>query len=172
MLQTAESRLEVVLPDIRPLPSLISRVDPSQEKRKTDEIIPRAAPLSDEEFRLRWEEGKLSSWGHEARLRVIWLTLQKHGRQQGVKRVFADLEAYEKEGHHVTVVYFWIQMIDYTMVKLKDQTCPTFGIFIQNPQSQQLRNPDLIDKYYSKKVLGMGKSEFQISDIKAMPSIL
>lgn len=178
MLQTAESRMEVMLPDIRPLPSLItdvSKVAAGVQSKAVEHIVPRAAPLSDEEFLNRWSEGTLTSWGHEARLRAIWLCLHRHGRKEGVKRAFEGLEKSESTGHHITMTYFWIQMTDFAMQKLavfSNETIPTFGLFIQKPTSQSLRNPDLIDKYYSQRVINTGKSMFQVPDIKPLPSIV
>ena len=172
MLQTASSRTEVALPDLRPLPSLITDVSkPSSHSNISETVIPRAAPLSDDEFLLRWEEGILTAWGHETRLRAIWLCLQRDGRKEGVKRAFAGLEATEKSGYHVTVAYFWIQMTDYSIRK-DASNAPTFGLFIQRPTSQALRNPDLIFKCYSQAALDRGKSEFALPNIKPLPSLV
>lgn len=178
MLQTADSRLQVVLPDIRPLPSLVTDVETLSNDGggEVDKLALRAAPLSDEEFRTRWQEGRLDSWGHESRLRAIWLCLKQNVRREGVQKAFEGLEATEKTGHHVTATYFWIQMTDYVMHKLdggEESSPPTFGIFIQKPAAQMLRNPDLISKYYSKSILGvLGKKEFNIPDLKPMPSVV
>lgn len=175
MLQTAASRMEVMLPDIRPLPSIITDMERLSKEATTKgvSVVPRAAPLSDEEFFQQWREGKLTSWGHESRLRAIWLCLKRYGRREGVQNTFEGLEAFENSGHHVTLAYFWIQMTDYVMRKLGDEEIPTFGIFIQKPPAQQLRNPDLINKYYSPSNVGvLGKKEFKIPDKKPLPSVI
>ena len=68
MLQTASSRTEVVLPDIRPLPSLISGAD-GRGRAAENNLPPPPPPMSDEEFFVAWESQQLPSWGHEAQLR-------------------------------------------------------------------------------------------------------
>lgn len=62
-------------------------------------------------------------------------------------------------------------MTDFCLRKETD-VAPTFGMFIQKPTSQLLRNPDLIDKYYTQKTFDWGKTEFQIPDRKALPSLV
>jgi len=59
------------------------------------------------------------------------------------------------------------------MRKLGDEDIPTFGIFIQKPPAQKLRNPDLIIKYYSTSIVGvLGKKKFKIPDKKPLPSVV
>lgn len=83
----------VLLPDKLPLPSLLVDVHQLAEKKKKDEahstdsthahgdghtgvehILPRA-PLSDVQFMKLLAKQQLPGWGHEVKLRVIFLLL-------------------------------------------------------------------------------------------------
>jgi len=100
MLQTADSRMEVMLPDIRPLPSMITDIErlSKEAAKKGFPVAPRGAPLSDEEFWQQWREDRLTSWGHESRLRAIWLCLKRYGRREGVKKLLRDLRRLKSMG--------------------------------------------------------------------------
>jgi hypothetical protein len=69
-----ESTLQVLLPDLKQLPSLL---DPSLHTRlqSVSSEGPRerksAALVSDDEFVAQFAEQKLPSWGHVQRLRVL-----------------------------------------------------------------------------------------------------
>ena len=54
--------------------------------------------------------------------------------------------------------------------KQRAQQAQQFGVFIQQPTSQMLRNPDLVDKYYSAKCLERGQPEFLPPDLKNLPT--
>lgn len=67
--------------------------------------------LSDEDFLRLVEENRLHSWGHEAALRVMYLMLQKnHRSSETVDRIIERFRSIQKEGFHMTIVYFWIQV--------------------------------------------------------------
>jgi len=179
MLQTADSRMTVALPDRKPLPSLLSNVDAAKGTPAPVLQVSRRAPLSDDEFLTRFVEKDLPSWGHEHKLRAIWICLAREGRSKGLKRAFTGLENMEGGGHHVTETYFWIQMCSFcaatAAAAAAAATTPpfaTFAMFIQAPTSQKLRNPSLISKYYTTKQLDAGKESFVLPDKKQLPSIV
>lgn len=193
MLQTADARTAVVLPDLKPLPSLLSAVDAAAGATAVEaNLPPRSAPLSDEDFLAQWEAQTLKGWGHEVKLRAIWLCLREGGRRDGMARAFKGLKAIEGDAHSVTEScvqphlpvfpeprsiisprsrYFWVQMVDYATAKAR-QSVASFGEFIQLPTSQSLRNALLIDKYYTQQMLQEGKAEFVLPDRKPLPSVV
>lgn len=46
-------------------------------------------------------------------LRVIFLYLTTLGRARGKDKVLAELKRHEGAGFHLTINYFWIQMVDF-----------------------------------------------------------
>jgi hypothetical protein len=74
----------VLLPDKVPLPSLL--VDPKQlatsstgagSNHQASKHVP-ALPLTDAQFLKRLAEDKLPGWGHETKLRIIYLLLCRY----------------------------------------------------------------------------------------------
>lgn len=132
MLMDPNSRKEVVLPDIKPLPSLISSTmttaSTSVAVEKQAAVIAAVssqksiASLTDEEFYRMFQENQLTSFGHEVKLRIIYLLLIIYGRGKGgVDVILQALEELEDTGYHVTINYFWIQMISYHIMNLIKQ---------------------------------------------------
>jgi hypothetical protein len=173
MLNNAESRMTVILPDKCQLPSIITYdasattiSDPAEEKTMTvTERVPKA-PLTDEEFldAIMSEGGEnLPGWGHEYKLRAIYLLINYHKRSgltRGSSDILEQLKKVEKQYTHETINYFWIQMVTFHIAKeLKQLNYSqasgitrqfldmTFDAFIRLPHCQTLRNQLLIDKY-------------------------
>jgi hypothetical protein len=222
MLLDAEARSSVLLPDIRPLPSLLSlgsggdgggKLVTSQAGivgtttgsggggwgapvvRVEDRLKPRA-PLTDEEFLLAVDSGSLSGWGHEVKLRLLYLMLLRerasweNGQRKGdgSDRVLSSIRTIEgEEGFHLTLNYFWLQMVTYqvaVMSKERDKEISkkkendaknevvSFDSFFRRPLCQPLRNPLLYEKYYSKQVIDSesARTEFILPDLKQFPS--
>lgn len=68
--------------------------------------------LSDVEFLNLVEQNRLHSWGHETSLRVMYLMLQEnHRSNETVERIIQRFKSIQKDGFHMTIVYFWIQVI-------------------------------------------------------------
>jgi small GTP-binding protein len=114
MLQTPEARSQVLLADVRPLPSLL----PSNSTVKSNNsAIPSAsntAPLTDREFFQRCLNRQLSSWGHLSKLRLIYtLLIAVAGRRKGgtdrILEVLASVEG--PSNSHISANYFWIHMV-------------------------------------------------------------
>lgn len=171
MLHSPAARMEVALPDKRPLPSLISGVEPGRPVRPLEERLAPGRPLDDAAFLESFRAGRLPSWGHEAKLRALWCLLREHGRQRGgTERVLEALRQAEGSGHHVTAGYFWLQMV--TLADAKAAGVGSYAQFVQLPTSQKLLNPDLIDKHYSDRALADGASDFRTPDKKPLPSFV
>ncbi len=76
MLNNPESRDKVVLPDIKPLPSIIN----SNWKVPKQVQITMSGPITDDEFLTKFEAGKLDRWDHKCMLRVIYVYLVRNGQ--------------------------------------------------------------------------------------------
>eukprot|EP00927_Polykrikos_kofoidii_P009755 TRINITY_DN14087_c0_g1_i1.p1 TRINITY_DN14087_c0_g1~~TRINITY_DN14087_c0_g1_i1.p1 ORF type:complete len:511 (+),score=89.43 TRINITY_DN14087_c0_g1_i1:78-1610(+) len=169
MLLSPEARTQVVMPDKIPLPSLISSTEPAADLAPIEERFSPSKPMSDDEFIDRFRNATLPSWGHEVKLRVIWKLLKDGaGERRSTNNTLDALKAAEGVGHHVTVTYFWLQMISYCVAKTGD--AETWAAFVQRPECQQLLNPDLIDKHYSNRILTTGVEMFQLPDRKPLPN--
>lgn len=169
MNQNPDARTQVVLPDKLPLPSLLSSTTTAGPIRPIEERFAPAKPMDDAEFLMRLQARTLPSWGHEMKVRAVWTLLREHGRQRGgTGKVLEALKGVEGSGHHVTVAYFWLQMV--TLCDAKAGDVATYAKFIQRPECAKLLNPDLIDKHYSERVLANSKDEFAIPDKQPLPS--
>eukprot|EP01038_Epipyxis_sp_PR26KG_P005144 gene5144-7164_t len=115
MLMDAEARVSVLLPDIRPLPSLITALPDTSQVLPVHIRLQPKAPLTDEEFIDHFETNRLTGWGHDSKLRLIYITLQlasnTNGRGNGADSILEIIESIEKEGFHLSLTYFWIHMI-------------------------------------------------------------
>lgn len=156
MLHDPDARTMVLLPDKAPLPSLLVDVDQllvrsaaaaatgtsssssSSTAAGSDHtargnsvgvarLVPRD-PLSDTEFLRLLSTQRLPGWGHEAKLRAIYLLLCRWGRSsRSVDALLEVLRVVEKEaGFHLSINYFWIQMVTYHIVaEIKASTAAT-----------------------------------------------
>lgn len=181
MLMKMESRKQVVLPDIKPLPSIISSIThsappvPPEVKKQS---------MSDDEFLEKFENKSLNQWGLEEEIRAVYVSLIRKGRRQGTKLVHSGMEKFQGGGYNLTVTYFWIQMVWYYMCvegldkisRVEETTSPPpteFYTFIE-------KYPVILDrklplKYYSSKVLyenPTSAGEFVLPDKKQLPSVI
>ena len=208
MLNDPNARTNVLLPDKLPLPSIITSItsitkdtsrNSNQEQQSSssqleNNIIPKE-PATDIQFLEDYEKGILKSWGHEVKIRLTYILLCKHGRQKGrVDIVLNIIETIEKSGYHLTLTYFWLQMITYHMsIEIKNgaihsfgkitssesestitstKECMPFVEFILKPHCQALRNPFLYEKYYSSSVLDSSGKQFTLPNLKQLPNAL
>ncbi|KAJ7330442.1 ADP-ribosylation factor [Mycena albidolilacea] len=75
---------------------------------------------SSEEFLRQFDTLNLPAWDHYTYIRVAYLLLTIHGRQKGKNLIFDGLEKYIAQSEqtrgrtfHVTMTYFWIQMVHF-----------------------------------------------------------
>ncbi|CAE8743395.1 unnamed protein product, partial [Polarella glacialis] len=188
-----DARDEVVMPDKKPLPSLLSggqqqpQQQPQQQRQQQQQeassatgqevqeqpraFVPRE--LSDQVFLELFHQRRLPCWGHEAKLRAIWLLLQSEGRRQGgTGRVFASLQQVEGSMHNVTESYFWIQMVTYCGARMGDTTASFFAEFIRHGYCKVLLDPGLLYSHYSEDLLVKGASDFNLPDKKPLPNLV
>jgi ADP-ribosylation factor protein 1 len=135
MLMDPKSRTEVVLPDIKPLPSIIHssttpRIIPIAENRNEKSKI-NLSTVNDEQFYQLLLNHELNAFGHEIKLRIIYIFLCIHARSKGgLDKILDALKEIEGKGAHLTINYFWIQMVNYSIlngVKLKKWKKEDFG---------------------------------------------
>lgn len=194
IMMNPEARVTVLLPDIRPLPSIIPSTTSASASASASTvatpshlIIQPRLPQTDQEFLSSFINNTLTGWGHDAKLRAIYLLLfvdkrSKNGDRRGTTQCLNALEALEKSSYHLTINYFWIQMITYHYTIAKKEISQsfffssnidnlTFEEFYRRPLVQPLRlNPQLYLKYYSKQALDAGAQQFVLPDLKPLPS--
>merc|ERR1719447_523025 len=122
----------MIMPKIKPLPSFIEKEDEDRkEKEKQGKKILKAKEneerkkCSDEEFLKNFEGGNLPSWSHKQYCRACFTYLRLFGRQKGLKQWFEGIEQREGKAYHLTIAYFWAQIIDFSREK-SDQTFEMF----------------------------------------------
>lgn len=134
MLMDAESRTSVLLPDVRPLPSLLSPTSTTTSPASAplhERLQPRA-PLSDVEFLVAARASALSGWGHEVKLRLIYVSLLAPdgdavgaggggASRRPTDKVLDLLRSIEKGGFNLTEDYFWLQMVSYHIAVAKKE---------------------------------------------------
>jgi len=173
MLNNPTARKEVVLPDKKPLPSIISKSFlPSQQKAM--ETI--TTDLVDDEFLDQFTKCSLTHWDHTDFLRVVWLVLHKEGRKKGIDIILNGVKKFietspqtKTKKFHFTQTYFWIQLMDYEM------SHPNVKDF----ESLLQANPDFLkprlflDYYKIDTILNNPESEKQLvlPDKKPFPNI-
>lgn len=153
------------------------------------DIVPRA-PLTDDEFMAAFEGGTLRAWGHDCKIRVIYLLLQRRGRTgQSASAIIETLAAAEGVDAHLTVNYFWVQMVTYHMAVVAKSASAsssadanegdgrakcglTFNEFMAQPRCQALREQLLYQKYYSRGVIDRAAIEFVLPDLKQLPTLV
>ena len=72
-------------------------------------------------------------------------------RRAALKTLFDELRAFEGEGHHVTLTYFWVAIVTAAAARAAD--APSFAELYRRPTSSAMRNPDLVYKHYSQRLL-------------------
>uniref|UniRef100_A0A0G4HB99 Uncharacterized protein n=1 Tax=Chromera velia CCMP2878 TaxID=1169474 RepID=A0A0G4HB99_9ALVE len=115
MLNDPKARTEVVLPDRKPLPSLISSIEREGPLPPAHEHLPVGDSVSDSLFLQLFEGNRLPSWGHAAFIRLIYCRLKTQGRRKATDSLFASLKNLQKGAFHETKTYFWIQMVTHAL---------------------------------------------------------
>lgn len=168
MLHKSEARVQVLLPDIKPLPSIIE-VDSSinvgsingiNDLTSINSSLPAGIILgnraiSDDEFMIKLRSKELTSWGHESKLRVIYIDIVSKGRSRDtLKNVMDILRPIEAQHEHSTIAYFWIHMMTIAIAQYKERSKAdlesklaeklSFKDFINLPENEKLKDPTLL----------------------------
>mmetsp|Transcript_20151 Transcript_20151/g.28886 ORF Transcript_20151/g.28886 Transcript_20151/m.28886 type:complete len:554 (+) Transcript_20151:48-1709(+) len=199
------ARTSVLLPDILPLPSLIPSnilpTPPDGARTITSTKPSNPAPLksnsiTDEAFLIATTEShQLTAWGHPVKLRLIYVLLRaeiKIGARRNVDKILDHLKSIEKSNSHVSLNYFWIQMVSYyiavvskgksklvhaTNLSSSSHTLEeeiTFDVFFELKECDKLHNSLLYEEYYSRSIIDSQDSmnSFALPDLKPFPSVL
>lgn len=166
-----EAATEVIMPDKRPLPSLLNSKEMLARDKAPEAHLTPQRQLSDQEFLQHFESGSLPSWGHEQKMRAIWLLLRHNGRRQGgTSRIFEALLKAEGSAHNVTAAYFWIQMVTYCNARVGETAC--FQDFFERGECKDLHDTSLIGRHYSDGAIEKGATEFVLPDKKPLPNVM
>lgn len=167
MLLNPAARKEVVLPDIKPLPSIV--VGASKPSPQVSQTLSVAVKRSDEQFYWTFKDGNWASWGHLPKLRLIYcmLVAVTGRRRGGTDAILAMLERIEGNEHvNTTANYFWIHMVTCAILQAGGadgkfgkiastaasedeewtEQLESFADFIQRGHCIPLQDADLIDK--------------------------
>lgn len=177
-----QAKTSMVLPDVKPLPSLvpgsfISTINPTEKKtNSTPELS--VDQLDDDEFLRQFESCSLNNWSHKTHLRMAWLYLTREGRRIGVNKIFDGIKNFiensstaRKTTFHFTMTYFWIQMIDLAIVQSPKQI--SFEEFLNF--NSHLLNGGLFLEYYKKETMlnnPIARKEMVLPDIKPLPTLI
>lgn len=173
-----QAKTTVILPDLKPLPSIV----PSPIIRKAEKSLPHEDPpavdLNDEDFLNNFESCTLTSWSHKTHLRMAWLYLTRNERRVAVNKIFDGIKNFiqtspiaRKTTFHFTMTYFWIQMIDAAIAQSPKEL--SFEAFIS--LNQHLMNGGLFLEYYTKDTLlnnPIARQEMVLPDVKPLPSVI
>jgi hypothetical protein len=146
--------------------------------------------LSDEQFLHFLAAGDLPSWDHKTHLRVAFLFLQRQVRREAVSSIMTLIKNYieksagkvpegqKRKTFHITMTYFWIQMVHFAMADLSNaQHCSLdkldFDNLLQN--HPELLDGSLFRKYYSDdRMLKdlQAREQFVPPDLQPLPTML
>jgi small GTP-binding protein len=149
MLMNPDARKEVMLPDIKPLPSILSNISASEAIAKATLLPPTSIKLLDHEFYEKLQSNSLSSWGHEVKLRGIYVYLVKHGRtRDSLEDLMTLFKPIEHEHQHLTLTYFWLHILTLFRARTKPDHQPwtSFNDFISDSHNAALLDPRYVDR--------------------------
>lgn len=137
MLMDAEARTSVLLPDVRPLPSVLHTASPvagsthaGPAATPTHLRLQPRAPLNDVDFLLAIKQRVYGSWGHDILIRVIYVMLMDQEKRQAkssdpkkrnVEEIFDILRQVEAENFHTSLNYFWVQMVSHSIALVRQK---------------------------------------------------
>jgi hypothetical protein len=88
----------------------------------------------DDIFLQQFNTYTLDKWDHYTHLRIAWLLLTRHGRQQGMDLIFEGIRLFiENSSHtqrkdtgrgttfHQTMTYFWAHMVHFSIARMQTQ---------------------------------------------------
>jgi hypothetical protein len=116
--------------------------------------------LPDDVFLQQFNTYTLDTWDHYTHLRIAWLLLSRHGRQQGMDLIFKGIKSFIDHSPHTqrrdagrgttfhqTMTYFWVHMVHFSMERtrmqpfLSRELLHKFAPVQADLVSQQMPNP-------------------------------
>ncbi|CAF3922874.1 unnamed protein product [Adineta steineri] len=170
-----QAKTAVVLPDIKPLPSIIPSSNSTNNKIKTQSL---REFDDDDELLKEFESCTLTCWSHKIHLHITWLYLTRDGRRIGVNKIFDNMKIFLQSNQispmikfHFTLTYFWIQMVDLAIAQNSKDL--NFQEFIE--KNPHLLNENLFLDYYKKKTIldnPTAQEQMVLPDIKPLPTLV
>ncbi|KAJ7111168.1 ADP-ribosylation factor [Mycena crocata] len=173
-------------PDPRSAAALESKLDAWLDRATKDS--------SPEEFLRQFGAFSLPAWDHYTHIRVAYLLLTIYGRQKGKDMIFDGIEKYIAQSEqtrgrtfHVTMTYFWIQMVHFGIQSMPPPVLDSSsdGSTVQTLVGEDefarflLLNPFVADgnlwtEYYSKEVIMSpeAKASLVLPDRKPLPNLV
>jgi hypothetical protein len=110
----------------------VATVDNAQQELSAQEQLLREwlerEDAPDDVFLQEFNTYTLDKWDHYTHLRVAWLLLTRHGRQQGMDLIFNGIRSFIQNSprtqrsdtgrgttFHQTMTYFWVHMVHYAI---------------------------------------------------------
>jgi hypothetical protein len=110
----------------------VTTVDDAQQPLSAQEQLLREwlerEDSPDDVFLQEFNTYTLDKWDHYTHLRVAWLLLTRHGRQQGMDLIFNGIQSFIQNSprtqrsdtgrgttFHQTMTYFWVHMVHYAI---------------------------------------------------------
>jgi hypothetical protein len=187
MLHNPTAKEQVVLPDKKPLPSMVSNAltkGANLESKEADSNEEKkvSAPLTDEEFLVSFDAKALKNWSHKSYIRLVWCFLHEYEskkssgarRAKFVDQIFDKLKTQEGKAFHATIAYFWIQMVHNAMLSEGKDQSGTFEVFWENESASKLQNSLLHQEYYSRDLIASqdAQKDTVLPDLQPLPSIV
>ena len=79
----------------------------------------------DDEFLAKLDDYTLDTWDHRTHLRIAFVLLGRHGRREGLPKIFSAIKAFIEHSprtqrsrgttFHETMTYFWVHMVHMSM---------------------------------------------------------
>lgn len=202
LMMDAEARNRVVLPDRKPLPSIIvsssssssssssassstaavdekspaevvtSDIKTATESKAVKPAATKLQPQTDAEVFASWRENTLDAWGHSVMLRVIFTALSSLPRREAVDCLFEHMRTYQGTEFNFTLLYFWIQMVEVARARSKAAVATTYAEF--QVANPELDNSQLWETHYSSELIWSPTAyqEFVMPDKKPFPSFV
>eukprot|EP01137_Pigoraptor_chileana_P023216 Opistho-2@89169 len=170
LMKDPEARKKVILPDIKPLPSMVGgTAAPRGVSHVPAHMQPRASD-SDDAFLRSFEANTLPSWGHVPMLRVCYVYLRGNPRRVALELIFSQMERRMRDAHHVTMTYFWLQMVAFAIAS--HPACDSFASLLEAVPS--LTNAQSYREYYSDDIIfaGTAATQMVLPDKKQLPNVV
>ena len=110
--------------------------------------------LSDAEFLAAFEDGTLDPFHHRDHLRMTWLYLRAHGKEEAERRVAEGIQRFaaahgQAQMYHITITRAWLRLME---AALGNTPAGTFDEFAS--VHADLLDKDRIYRHYRRETLG------------------
>ncbi|KAF8912612.1 ADP-ribosylation factor family-domain-containing protein [Mucidula mucida] len=134
------------------------------------------------DFLEQFQNVTLSSWDHYTHIRIAYVILTTFGRQKGKNLIFDGIERFIAQSplsngrkFHVTMTYFWIQVVHLGIRNMPDTAAPSDSDFLRFLLlNGHLVEGRLWEGYYSKETMMSpeAKEGVVLPDKRALPNLV